>query len=1026
MTKMPVRGWLTLTAALTAAACSPPTLPEGDSSVDSSAADSMSQPDAPADRTVPPDVMSRPDSMPDSAPDAVAEAGPDAAPEAAVEAGADAAEAGSDAAAEAGMDAMADGSTGDASGMDGASEGGSDAAVTGCGLPVVSAIAIPAAGMTTTVMGTMPAAGMGGSIGSLGCVSTTGGAEQIYRLTITSRIGVQLAATASLSTTDLTMALRRNCASTPDIACNDDTTGLNPAVRAILDPGEYFVVVDEYGAAADATGGAFSLALTTFAVATNSECSMPETLTGMTLMGNTAGGAVPATTCNSFNNGPQLFYSYTIPANTRTTFTATPTGTPAWAPYVRIVSDCASAATCLATQSGTSGMPTNAVFENRTAMARTVTVSVGSTTTANGGAFTISASNLTLPTAAPNADCSTPVSLTGVTVMGDTNTGGAPATTCNSTNNGPQLFYSLTIPANSLATITATPTGAPAWAPYLRLVADCASAGTCLATQSGTAGSPTTLLFENRMAMARTIVVSVGSTTTTNGGAFTLTGTTMMLPPVPANATCASAEMLSLPATGVMGTTLGATERRSSFSCATLASGGQLVYYTATVPAGRTMQFRVNPASPTFNPAIQAFLTCMPTTCEDFVNERGAGEPEQINYFNPDATDQTVIFAVGSRTDRDQASFTVDASLLPAAASNTTCAMARPLTAGRTNNQLQTTATGTSTATCQTFSTGAPLYYSVTVPANQRATLTALTYSGNADPVLRIRPDCATNACVASANSGFAGDNETVSWTNATGAPVTYIVELASDDSTYRGVFDLDLSFSDASPGYTLVPLPSASCDDLSMGATNVTFGSTDDSASSITALPSGFTFPYFSDSMNVISHYSVTTNGFAQLWTSSAGSPSTSATQGENALPSTLNPTGLLAAFWDDLIVASPSVVRTMVTGTAPNRRLVIEWNNATIYLRAMQDQLRFQIKLSEGSGIVEYHYCSMTSTDAMSTRHFGSSALIGLQNITRSRGQTYLMDGTDTGMMGGMPRSIGGGTAASPSLLRFIPTGM
>jgi hypothetical protein len=1020
MTKMPMRGWLALTAVIGAAACSPPPLPSPDAEADA-AAEASSRPDVAADRVTQPDgsrpdVVSLPDSAPDAEPDAEADAAVDAGMDATVEAGADAGmdatvEAGADAAADARPDAVADSGIGP-----------------GCGLTVDGTLAIPAAGMTTTVNTMLNAMGTGGMVPNATCVTTTGGAERIFRLTITARTGVVLNATTMMSGTDLTMALRTNCASTVgEIACNDDTVGLNPSLRAVLDPGEYFVVVDELGDAASATGGPVTVTLNTFTAAANGTCAMPETLTGMSLMGNTNGGAVPAATCNSFNDGPQLFYSYTVPANTRVTFTATPTGMPAWAPYVRVVENCMTAATCLATGSGSSGNPTNAVFDNRTAMARTVTVSVGSTDTANGGTFTLGAANTPLPMPAANSDCSTPATLTGMAVMGDTLAGGIPMTTCSSFNNGAQLFYSLTIPANSLATITATPTGMPAWAPFIRVFNDCMGAATCLATRTGTTGMPNTLLYENRNPMAQTVVVSVGSTTTTNGGAFSLTGTTTPLPPVPMNATCAAAESLTLPAAGVAGTTVGATERRSFSSCSTLASGGQLVYYTATVPAGRTLSFRVNPGTMTFNPAIRAFIGCMPTTCGDVTDNGGAGAAETMNYWNSTAADQTVVFAVGSQTDRNQGSFTVDAQLLPAAATNTTCAAARPLTDTMPLlNQLQTTAPTASMATCLPGDTGQVLYYSVTVPAATRATVTARTYSDNADPTLRVRQDCATLACVTSSSVGFFGDDEVLSWTNATAAPVTYIVELGSSDPDARGVFDLSLRLDSAAPAYTIIPLPSASCEDMSMGATNVTFATTDDSASAITALPAGFTFPYFGDAMNTVTHYSVTTNGFMQLWPSAAGSPSTTTAPSTFDYPLASSPAGQLAIFWDDLIVAAPSVVRTKEVGTAPNRRFVIEWNNVTIYLRAMQEQLRFQIKLSETSGTIEYHYCSMTSTDMASTRHFGSSATVGLQNIPRTRGQSYLFDGTDTGMMGGMPRAVGGGTAASPGLIRFIPTGM
>jgi hypothetical protein len=720
-----------------------------------------------------------------------------------------------------------------------------------------------------------------------------------------------------------------------------------------------------------------------------------------------------------FGAGGQVYYSYSVPANSRATFAVRRTGMQNV--LARVLDSC-TATVCASNASTTAAADTvNVTGANTTGAPRTVILSVASTTPAMDGAFTITP---TVTPLAANADCSSPENLTGVTVMGNTAGGAVPATTCNSFNNGAQLFYSFTVPGNSSATFTATPTGMPAWSPYVRVFADCAMASTCLATSTTPgAGMPSTAVFDNRMATARTIVVSVGSTTTSNGGAFTLSGASMMLPAVPTNATCAMPQMLTLPAMGVMGTTAGAIEQRSSFSCAPSTTGGPLVYYSATVPAGRAMQFRVNPTTMTFNPAIRAFTGCMPTTCGDFRDGAAAGQPEQMNYVNTTAADETVIFAVGSLTARETGAFTVDATLLPAAATNTTCAMARALPMGTTAAQLQNSATTLSTATCEAGATGPVLYYSISVPAMTRATVTATPFSDNADAVLRVRQDCATMACVASTNRGFTGDPETVTVTNTTGAAVNYIVELGSDDPTTRGVFDLDVSFASAAAAYTVVTLPMSSCDDLSMTGTSLMITG-DDSTSPTTALPMGFSFRSFGDAMTPITHFSANTNGLAQLHANAMGV--TSAAYTNEILPLATAPAGALAVFWDDQEIDTTerpgAVVRYATVGTAPSRRFVIEWNNMK-FLSSTTATLRYQLRLIESSNIIEYHYCSMSSTSMTETRQTGTEAGIGMQNIARTRGQMYLHNGTDNGTMAGMPRSVGGGTVASPNLIRWIP---
>lgn len=892
MTKMPVRGWLALTAVVGAAACSPPVLPMPDAS-DDAAADVMSRPDVAADTMNRPDAAADSMSRPDSAPDAT----PDAAPDASMDMDA-AAEAGSDASmppADASPDAAAD----SGSRPDAAPDASPDAAVGSCALTVDGTITLPAPGMSTSVTAMLNPMGTGGMIGSYGCSSSAAGSERIYRMTVATRSEVVVRTAAANASTDTLLAIRRNCSdmsAASEVGCNDDGgLSVNSLIRTFLDPGEYFIIVDEYASvASDATGGAVTLQVDTLGPAdANSTCAAATPALGMMVSGNTFNGAVPTTTCNSSNNGPQLFYSYTLPANTQGTFIVTPTGMPA------------------------------------------------------------------------------------------------------------------------------------AHLPYVRVFADCASAATCLATATGAMqGSATTAVYENRTGMAQPVIVSVGSTEVGGSGAFTLTGSISALPMAPANATCAMPQMLALPAAGVAGTTTGAFERRVYSSCSSSAtSGAALVYYSVVVPPSRTLQFRATPTTMTFNPALRAFIGCTATTCADSRDAAPAGQPETLLYYNPTGGDQTITVAVGSQTDRDLGDFTVDASLLPAAApTNTNCAMAQTLTAGRTNTQVQAQATGITGASCLATLDGPVLYYSITVPANNAATITATPNSDRANAVLRVRPDCMTTTCTASSNAGGAGAAETVSWMNSTAAPVTYIVELGSSANSTRGVFDLNVTIEDASPRYAMSTLPMANCDDLSMDGTS--FMTTGDQVSSpLRALPAGFAFPFFSDPMNVPTHFSVSTNGIAQLYTSAMGTGSTSSA---NAfLPNASSPAGLLSVFWDDLEIAPADApgadIRFALIGSAPSRRLVIEWINASQWLDSPDTSLRFQIKLFETSGTIEYHYCSMTTT--LSTmEHRGSSATVGLQNFSRIRGLTYLHNGTDTGMAGGMARSVGGGTMESPSLIRFI----
>ncbi|GGH58634.1 hypothetical protein GCM10011379_04530 [Filimonas zeae] len=72
-----------------------------------------------------------------------------------------------------------------------------------------------------------------------------------------------------------------------------------------------------------------------------------------------------------------------------------------------------------------------------------------------------------------------------------------------------------------------------------------------------------------------------------------------------------------------------------------------------------------------------------------------------------------------------------------------------------------------------------------------------------------------------------------------------------------------------------------------------------------------------------------------------------------------------VLAAFWDDMRTANVSpTTRKLITGTAPNRCLVIEWNvtvNASSTTATQGGDATFQARLYESTGELEYVYGNM-----------------------------------------------------------------
>ncbi len=188
-----------------------------------------------------------------------------------------------------------------------------------------------------------------------------------------------------------------------------------------------------------------------------------------------------------------------------------------------------------------------------------------------------------------------------------------------------------------------------------------------------------------------------------------------------------------------------------------------------------------------------------------------------------------------------------------------------------------------------------------------------------------------------------------------------------------------------------------AACDTLGDG-TNVVGANGDDESSAKLPLP--FAFKYFGVP---VTQYSMTSNGFAQLWDAPSGSPSK--TPDNVAIPASGGPSGMVAPFWDDL-VPQFSEARAGTLGTAPNRRFVISWVHWTIKSET-STRLTFQAKFFETTNVIEFHYCAMAPDG--NARATGSSATIGLQNLAGTAGVQISLNTT--------------GAAPTGRALRFTP---
>ncbi|WP_309234267.1 S8 family serine peptidase [Streptomyces lunaelactis] len=114
-----------------------------------------------------------------------------------------------------------------------------------------------------------------------------------------------------------------------------------------------------------------------------------------------------------------------------------------------------------------------------------------------------------------------------------------------------------------------------------------------------------------------------------------------------------------------------------------------------------------------------------------------------------------------------------------------------------------------------------------------------------------------------------------------------------------------------------------------------------------------------------------------------SFGTASTSSSN--STLPTTFTPNGSLYPFWDNLTVDAESGVYWSATGTAPHRKIVVEWRNALI-AATTTERVSFAAVLGE-DGSASFHYKDISGTGFEN----GSGATIGAENATGTDALLY-----------------------------------
>jgi hypothetical protein len=138
--------------------------------------------------------------------------------------------------------------------------------------------------------------------------------------------------------------------------------------------------------------------------------------------------------------------------------------------------------------------------------------------------------------------------------------------------------------------------------------------------------------------------------------------------------------------------------------------------------------------------------------------------------------------------------------------------------------------------------------------------------------------------------------------------------------------------------------------EDMSSGTTLLLAADTDDASSVVSSI--GFEF-WFDGVRQTL--FSANANGLIRL------GPAAVANTGTNSLAdTTVQPS--IAPYWDDLWVGNNGKVHYKIVGSAPNRKLVIEWQNEQIprVATATAGAGTFQLWMYETSGKIEFVYGS------------------------------------------------------------------
>jgi len=173
-------------------------------------------------------------------------------------------------------------------------------------------------------------------------------------------------------------------------------------------------------------------------------------------------------------------------------------------------------------------------------------------------------------------------------------------------------------------------------------------------------------------------------------------------------------------------------------------------------------------------------------------------------------------------------------------------------------------------------------------------------------------------------------------------------------------------------PDTTVCPDASADLHAITMGRTPtfITFPSSDDSYSSV--VPIGFNFTFFG---NTYTNCIVSQNGYIKFNTAQAGGYSPWAIG--TGIPGNANVLNSIMCFYSDILPGTTGTVDYSTVGTAPNRKFVVSFCDASMY-SCTALATSFQLILYETTNEIEMHIANAPNCPGWN----GGAAIQGVQN--------------------------------------------